>query len=402
MRTSLSGGGAEARLRGLCLSLALLAPAAAAPLAKPSPVKASPAPPARFVLLNRSRGEAASTPIFVTVTAVDEQGRFLRLAPSGRFVPCGAADNTIPRGGALWAPYSIPLARLRSFDVDRARELRGARLYLSVGQPLWLRVDEATGGLVQPDVTNPSDPNADTTFDWMEFALDGSGFHGNTTCVDQFGLPITLEVVEGSGATAGPVGLARRRSDILDAWREKLPAAFADLEDRGLRIMAPGHVTKGPLTTYLDRYIRDMWDRYRREPLVLTPDEGTFTGRVDELGRLVFRREGDPCAYVIRRMPTTREAWRCDGPLTEGNATERVLGALLGAMINRHTLERPLNWREDGDDYDASPANSYAAFWHAEGIGGKAYGFAYDDVNDRSTLVNAADPRIVRIAFRID
>ncbi|HLO66425.1 MAG TPA: glycoside hydrolase family 64 protein [Holophaga sp.] len=359
--------------------------------------------PTRFVLSNRTAGPRGKEPVFVTLTAMDELGRFVRMDDRGRFLPCDPADNTVRIGDQDWAPYAIPLAKVRSFQVERGRLLRGARLYLSVGAPLWLRVDPVTGGLVQPDMNNPEDPNASTVFDWMEFALDGSGFHGNTTCVDQFGLPITLEVVEASGAKAGPVGIARRRSDILAAYRDAMPSAFAALADAGgLRILAPGHATQGPLTTYLDGYIRAMWERYRSEPLVLTPDEGTFTGRVDGQGRLVFTREGDACTYVIPRMPTTREAWRCDGPLTEGNATERVLGALLGALINRHTLEAPLSWRDEEADYDASPANSYAAFWHAEGIGGKAYGFAYDDVNDRSTLVNAADPLEVRVAFRID
>jgi len=265
------------------------------------------------------------------------------------------------------------------------------------------RVDPATGGLVQPDLSNPSDPNAGTTFDWMEFALDDSGFHGNTTCVDQFGLPITLQAVDRGGTPTQKVGLPQRRSDLLRAFRSAVPTAFQGLvSEGGLRITSPGHASSGPLATYLDDYIRAMWRRYRTEPLVLTPEEGTFTGRVDTIGRLVFRREGDPCPYVIKAMPTTLEAFRCDGPLSSGNSLERVLGAQIGAMLNRHLLDQPSLWRNALVNYESSPSNSYAEFWHRQGLGRKAYGFAYDDVNDEATLIYSADPEEIRIGFRID
>jgi hypothetical protein len=283
------------------------------------------------------------------------------------------------------------------------QRLSGGRLYLSIGAPLYLRVDPASGGLVQPDTANPSDPNASTTFDWMEFALDASGFHGNTTCVDQFGLPITLLVRDASGFTVGPVGLKGRRSDLLREYQNAGLGDFASLMDPGgKRITAPGHAPLGPITRHFDAYIKSMWAKYRQEPLILTPDEGTFTGRVDSLGRMVFTREGDPCSYLIRTMPTTMDAFRCDGPLAQGNGVERVLGAQVAALINRHRLEAPGDWRDAGEDYNALPSNAYAQFWHERGLKNKAYGFPYDDVNDQATLVYSAHPEEVLVEFRID
>lgn len=372
----------------------------ALPLLLACALQGAPAGPC-FRLANRTQGPLAALPIYVTVTGCDAQGRMLRMDPGGVFHPCVPQDNRVPAGGTTWCAYSFPLSG--PFRIAAGQTLSGGRLYLSIGAPLHLRVDPATGGLVQPDLANPSDPNAGTTFDWVEFALDASGFHGNTTCVDQFGLPIILRVRDASGTTQGPVGLAGRRSDLLREFQANAPAGFSGLADpAGKRITAPGHAQPGTLPRHFDAYIKAMWDKYRRDPLVLTPDQGTFTGRVDALGRMVFTREGDPCPYLIRTMPTTLDAFRCDGPLAEGNSVERVLGAQIAALINRHRLESPAGWRDAGEYYQDLPSNGYARFWHERGLGNKAYGFPYDDVNDQATLVYSAHPEEIVIEFRID
>lgn len=355
--------------------------------------------PLRLAFTNRTRGALAERPVYVTVTAQDDAGRFLRMDGEGAFHPCLPADNKVPVAGRLWCAYSFPLPG--AVDLDAGLNLRGGRIYLSIGAPLWLRVDPATGGLVQPDPGNGEDPNRHTLFDWAEFALDRSGLYANTTCVDQFGLPLTLRARGRDGTVAGPVGLAGSRSDLVRDFKGSVPAAFRRLA-QDLRIRAPGHAPEGPLRRHLDGYIREMWERYRREPLVLTPDEGTFTGHVEPGGVLVFTRPGDPVRYLIRSMPTTLEAFRCDGPLAQGGALEKVLGAQLAAMINRHVLETPSRWRDASAYYAAGPANAYARFWHQRGLGGKAYGFPYDDVNDQATLIHAADPEELGIGFRID
>ena len=149
----------------------------------------------------------------------------------------------------------------------------------------------------------------------------------------------------GRGGTTGQVGLAERRSDLLREYLAAVPAPFRELEDPGgLRITAPGHAAAGPLLSWLDPYIQAMWDLYRTEPLVLTPAEGTFAGTVQPGGQFVFTRAGDPGTYVIQGRPTTPEAFRCDGVLARGSTLEKVLGAQLGALLNRHLLQRPLDW----------------------------------------------------------
>jgi len=362
----------------------------------------------RLTFVNATRGPEAAVPVYAVCTCLDAAGRFCRLDRAGRLRPCSSADNVVARDGRTWCDYGIPLQETPAIDLEPGQTLRSGRIYLSAGAPLYLRVDEATGGLVQPDPANPSDPNRSIRFDWIEFTLDGSGFHGNTTSVDQFGLPLALTVFDASdpGRPLGPVGLSESRSALFAQYRAEAPPAFQALADAGdLRILAPAHGAfgpDGPGRDYLQGYIDQMWDEYRSRPLVLTPDEGRFTGTVDGQDRIVFTRDGTSETSVIQGKPTTQEAFLCNGVLARGSAAERVLGAQIAALLNRHLLEAPLAWRRAGSYYRHGPCNSYAEFWHRHGLGRRAYGFAYDDVNDQSPSLYAASPAEIRIAYRVD
>ena len=357
--------------------------------------------PIRFSFTNATTGAARDTPAYLTCIGRDSAGRFCHLDGGGRFQPCTAADNTVMKNGRAWCVYALPVAGALTLDVDAGLRVDSGRIYLSVGEPTYLRVDPATGGLVEPDPDNPSDPNRPLIYDWIEFALDASGFHGNTTCVDQFGMPVTLAVVDQASRTLGPVGITEARADLFKVWRETMPEAYQGLLDpAGRRILAPAHApAQAGFKDYFEAYLETQWRRYRREPLVLTPEEGTFTGLVREDGRLVFTRALDPANYVIAGRPSTTEVFQCSGVLARGNGLERVLGAQLAAMLNRH-VDDPLSWRNAGDYYRLSPCNDYARFWHQHSLGGKAYGFPYDDVNDQSPSLSTNAPKEILVAFR--
>ena len=362
----------------------------------------------RFSFRNSTLGPDRGLPVYATFTGRDGSGRFCRLDRDGRFLPCTPADNVVPRDGRTWCDYAIPLQDTPFLDLDPRLAIDSGRLYLSVGGPLWLRVDEASGGLVQPDPANPTDPNRGICYDWIELTLDASGFHGNTTCVDQFGLPVAITVFDRADPErpVGEVGLTAARSGLFAAYRSAMPPAFAGLADPlGARILAPAHggfSASGPERDYLRGYIDRMWAKYRTEPLVLTPDEGIFTGKVDARDRIVFTRASDPVSYVIQGKPTSQEVFLGNGVLAQGNGLEKVLGAQICALLNRHIMETPLAWREAPAYYRQEPCNRYARFWHEQGLGHRAYGFAYDDVGGQSSSLATPHPLEIRIAYRWD
>jgi hypothetical protein len=360
----------------------------------------------RLTVTDTTPGAGPPTPAFLTLIARNRAGQICRLTPDGRLLPCTPADNQLPLGGRTWCDYAIPVHTPFHLDLDRTLALDSARAYLSLEEPVYLRVDATTGGLVEPDTANPADPNRHLRFDWFEFALDASGFHGNTTCVDRFGLPLTLAVTDRAnpGRTLGPVGIQESGTALFKAWRTEVPPDFQGLAEPR-QILAPGHspaFVTGGLSTYFTPYLEALWRRHRTEPLVLTPAEGTFRGQVDGDGRLVFLRDGAPERYLVEAMPSTREVLLCDGVLARGNGLEKVLGAQLGALVNRHLLEAPLRWRDPAAYYRQSPCNHYARFWHRHSLDGKAYGFAYDDVADQSPSLATPDPLEFRVGFRTD
>ena len=73
------------------------------------------------------------------------------------------------------------------------------RVYFSYGQKLVFKL--TTGGLVQPAVQNPSDPNRNILFSWTEYTLNDSGLWINSTQVDMFSTPYAVGVKSGDGYT---------------------------------------------------------------------------------------------------------------------------------------------------------------------------------------------------------
>jgi hypothetical protein len=373
-----------------------------------APMALRPAERIRLRFHDATRDPLRAAAVYATFTGLDAAGRSCRMDRAGRFLPCSSADNVVVRDGRAWCAYAIPLRDVPFIDLARTQTVLGGRLYLSVGAPLWLRVDDATGGLVQPDPANPADPNRSIRFDWVELTLDGSGFHGNTTCVDQFGLPIALAVVDRAdpGRPMGRVGIVESRAALFQAYRAEMPAPFAALaEAQDLRILAPAHgafAARGAGRDYFRGYIDAMWAKYRPEPLVLDTAGERFTGRVDDRDRLVFTRDGGGATFLIQGKPTTQEAFLGNGVLAQGGPTERALGAQIAAMLNRHALDRPRTRNDPAGYYRRDPCNRYARFWHEHSLDGRAYGFSYDDVADQSSSLATPEPLEIRIDYRLD
>jgi hypothetical protein len=55
-------------------------------------------------------------------------------------------------------------------------------------------------------------------------------------------------------------------------------------------------------------------------------------------------------------------------------------------------------WASSATFYTAAPSDSYAQFWHAHALGGKAYGFPYDDVGGYSSYVSHNNPQYMLVA----
>ncbi|HLX61500.1 MAG TPA: beta-1,3-glucanase family protein [Planctomycetota bacterium] len=225
--------------------------------------------------------------------------------------------------------------------------------------------------------------NGETYKDFIEFTHGGAGWFGNTTLVDEFVIPLTIELFNADGKSR-KVGIVEPRSALFAAFKKEAPAEFQDCVKGTQRIVSPCRATfdKGKTNgKYFDKYIDEVWDKFATE--AKTP--GGWTGKVVN-GALIFT---DPSGKTSKgttcsRKPTTQEAFLGSG----------VLGGLpqICAAINRHVLAEPENWNNPAKFYPEAPANFYAKFWHAHSIDSKAYGFCYDDVAQQDTLVHFPKP----------
>ncbi|BCJ42165.1 hypothetical protein GCM10010168_64570 [Actinoplanes ianthinogenes] len=326
---------------------------------------------------------------------VDKAGRFTAWT-GGAAVPVSAPDVSIagPADGA-------------STTIRVPRNLSG-RLYFSFGRKLDFRL--TTGGLVQPAPWAGGDPNHDILFDWSEFTVNSSGLWLNSSQVDMFAVPHVVSVTGGGGVTS-TTGEVRSggRQKVIDAIKAS-PAFAKSVVTRAdgtvLRVLAPGKAADAGLMspTYLDPYIKSAWSAYATKNLTVVPfgdrPDVKYTGRTS--GDVMSFTDATGRTVASFTKPSTANVWGCDGAL--GAPNDQVVGPIartLCAALQRTTLGR-LDVQPSGtaaDFYQGDPANLYAKVIHQNMVDGKAYAFAFDDVQNQESLVHDGDPRTAAITF---
>jgi hypothetical protein len=363
-----------------------------------------------FNIVNGTNNAYDNAHVFWAIIGKDwTSGKFVWVNASGQLIPMSTADNgALSKNGVGYTNYFHSIAQAGSVTIP---PINSARLLLSVGSPMYIRVNQDVNGNIGyagANIDNPSDPNIDVTFDFAEMAiLPDTGFYGNTTRVDQFGFPVRLRL-QGLDGYDQTVGETASRASLFSAWASSVPAQFAGLAQAPYspyRIVAPAHVsfgTSGANAHYLDSYIQGLWTKYASQTLTFTDQQGTFTGHVVN-GQFQFT-DGQG-TYTIQRAPTTQEALLGNGvlndatgqtPGTAGYDKQLQIQAQMCAAINRHIVEDPAHWYTPSYFY-ASPSNSYSKFWHDHSINALSYGFAYDDVGGFSSSLHTEKPTIATV-----
>ncbi len=216
---------------------------------------------------------------------------------------------------------------------------------------------------------NFDDRNA--CWDFIEYAYGGGVWHGNTTQVDAFCIPLTIELGRQK------LGIVEPRNKLFEAFRNEAPTEFKACVKDDKWILSPcraGFNKGGPHAHYFDKYIDEVWSMYADEKP--TPS-GKWIGH-SAGGALTFTpaRGGKP--VTCPRKPTTQDAFLGEGVLA-GNPQ-------FCAAINRHVLADPADWRDPAKFYQADPCNWYAKILHEHTIDHKCYGFCYDDVSEQAAF----------------
>ena len=331
------------------------------------PASSIPAPSGSGVMalkvMNGTNGAYADNQIYWGVLGINPaNNRWSYLDLGGNLQPISAGLNDAP--GHL-SKNGVNYANIYHTVADAAwtslPQLVSGRMFVCVGTPCFIKTFDS--GFAGPDINNAGDPNRDVYFDFIEFTVNGSGYHGNTTRVDAFGFPLEHRLVNRAGTYDRTVGEpeSETRAGLFSAFKAQIPGEFTHLAtvQAPYRIVAPIHGdfrAGGPQGHYFDNYVNQVWN-------------------------------------TTSTKPSTQEVLLCNGVLAQNAA-----GC---AALNRHVYQNPSAWNTPSQYYLSGPANYYAQFWHQHALGGLAYGFAYDDVNQQAAYLEVGDPKglIIRVGW---
>jgi hypothetical protein len=373
-------------------------------------------------LNNNTKGAWSNSQIYVTVIGIDPAtGQFAYLAPAGAIVDftmndSSASNHLTGPNGQNYGNYSFSLAQSTLLKIPT---FISARAYISLGAPLYVQVNGNANGVVTgyagPNPENATDPNINTHFDWYEFN-NQNGIYINTTQVDEFGLPLLLDVWGTGGTFHKQVGITESIDQIDSEFASQVPAQFQPPTMSNLRIFSPAKLSMAAGAAngnYFQSYIASAWVSYATTPLSITLNGRQFTGTAS--GSTLTFTEVKPSAtnvgesFVVQQ-PSTQDVLECAGTMATGvagntpqlldeNAVQLQLENQICSATNRGVLSKPATWTNVPAYYAAAPANFYSQFWHNHSVGGLAYGFSYDDNNNQSTTITTQQPE--HMAFSI-
>ena len=269
--------------------------------------------------------------------------------------------------------------------------------------------------LVEPSVTNVSDPNFDIYWDFCEFTYNSFQLYVNITYVDFVSLPIALQLENTSGLVTNVQGMPSNGLDtVCSALTAQSTADGAGWKDliikdtatgANLRAVSPnaGIVMNNSLFNgYFQPYVDQVWSKYATDSLDVDTQAsyGIVSGKVDSSSKLAF---GDAGSFP---QPSAADIFSCStGAFAVSTAEMANIAARLAAAFNRSTLlvnsDQPDN--EDVSTYYANPVtNHYARIVHETNTDRKGYAFPYDDVGpsdgaDQSGSLFDSNPKLLTV-----
>ncbi|MFC0434003.1 glycoside hydrolase family 64 protein [Kutzneria buriramensis] len=380
--------------RKLCTLFAAASVAAAA-LVSATPAQAAVPATIPLKITNSSgRGDAVYIYDLGTNLATGQQG----------WADAGGTFHAWPAGGN--PPTPAPDASIAGPGNGSSVTIRipkfSGRIYFSYGQKIVFKL--TTGGLVQPAVQNPSDPNRNILFNWSEYTLNDSGLWINSTQVDMFSAPYSVGVVNTGGGTKSTGVLKSGGYNAVLNGLKAQSGGWGGLIQTApngsvLRALSPGHgIETGALSnSAMSDYVDRVWSRYSGSTLTVTPfadQPGTkYFGRV--AGNVMNFTNSAGQVVTSFQKPDASSIFGCFNLLDAPNDLVRgPISRTLCAGYNRGTLLTAANQPDvnSGDFYKDSVTNQYARLIHSQMADGKAYAFAFDDVGNFESLVNDGSP----------
>lgn len=396
-----------------------------------------------FPIKIRNNSGVDSTLIFLSVTGIDDS--IAKNTKQQFFNPAAVAgDNPWQDGACSVKLFDLP----HDGDGDAVLTLpfiNSGIVFLSINEALTFN------GTSMPDFSNPSNPSYNTLFDKFEISFlqkDGHPFI-NTTNVDFFSLPFSLQETLADGTKTAVRNFTKSRKEILDQFTSSFGTGewsklILKNGDSVLRVVAPNKALVPPNNFdagFFQAYVDRVWDFYGKQGNTLTVDmtevgtNALFTGSViteansPDANKFVFSSAGNSTKVAIEKPGAEQikgSVFGCADLFDAPNGTARSVPAKnLGAAFNVGILAQqsgnlnltppssslaPKGWKDQRQNFyrqtmtvgQGGSANEivcynlYSKVLHANAEGGTpgnfdglVYGFAFDDVTGSDPTLSA-------------
>jgi Beta-1,3-glucanase len=351
---------------------------------------------------------------YVTGQAIDNNNALMLLEADGQtpYYPSSPSSTNQPVPVNCAIPLNASGGAAKPITIPH---LAGARIWFSIGSPLTFQLNPGPA-LVEPSVTNPSDPNIDVQWDFAELTYNSAQLFANISMVDFVAIPIGLSLTDSSGGQQSAAGLPNGGLDTVCSGLSAQASADGQGWDQlivtnggqNLRALSPtnGIVMNSSLFSgYYDSYVSQVWSMYSSATLSVDTQAsyGTVTGQVSG-GELTFSGVGS------FGPPAAADIFGCNsGPFNPAGMSAEMLAILprLAAAFNRSTLlidsSQP-DGENPADYYGNAITNHYARIVHATSQDHRGYAFPYDDVAptggaDQSGAVSSGSPSLLTVTL---
>jgi Beta-1,3-glucanase len=373
---------------------------------------------------------------YITGKEIEKDALCVMQKQGTKCVPYNPPNPSGP-GQSLEASCAIQLASGQKETVP-IPQMAGGRVWFSIGGKLEFKVNPGARdpALVEPSVSNPSDPSRNVKWGFCEMTFDANQLYANISYVDFVGIPIGLHLTTDSGDEQHVNGLEsgaletivkklREQADKDEQWVNLIQC---DADGKSIRVVSPyqAMIAKpGLFSNYFDQYVTAVYEKYRDQTLSIETHTkyGVVNGKVE--GDVFHFRGGEGFNNCSFAKPNTKDILSCDSGPFRTMADSPVRNAIiprLSAAFNRATL-----LKDRGDPHEPAPAsayfgegwgpgeyeeirdvmNHYCRIVHMPEVNpdGLGYAFPYDDVpprdgRDISGKVQAPDPRVFTITVK--
>lgn len=352
-------------------------------------------------LVNKTRSDKVYA--HITGLAIDNNNAWFLLRSDGKTPYYPESPSSI--GTSIDQDCAIPIGNSGESVITTIPHLAGGRIYLSIDKPLVFLLNPGPA-LVEPSVTNPTDPNYTTNWGFCEFTFNHDQLYANISYVDFVSLPISISLTNSSGETKSVLGLPPNGLDLVCSAMEAQAAKdgqgwnsliVKSSTGSNLRVLSPNQgmvMNPSIFAGFYDQYIQKVWSRFSSCDIHVDTQAafGAVGGRVLD-DQIVLDDQ-----HFAR--PTTRDIFSASsGPFATGaDAKRNAIIPRLNAAFNRSTLlcadtfpaPTHLYYKED-------VTNHYARAVHEVNVDGRGYAHPYDDAtpaggNDQSGFVNDPAP----------